>query len=568
MSFASNLKIIMQEQKLSPTDLSSLTGIGKPSLSQYLSGRHLPHHNRIVEIAEVLGVSPGQLTICNSNTECKLLPSLSHQKVTNQIHMNVSGHKIKLNIVTDGSATKAALVKFDVLLVFMFDRLGRRDDETPFIVEWFTKQGIEVWSATEGEQRFEHHVDKLTNYIRYWQASGESIKTSMRTKAGQAQTVREGHFRGGYVPYGYHLVKRGRLSKRNHELYEIEVKDEESAVVRKIFDLYVWKGYGSQRIATYLAKCGITNRKGLNFLNVTINNMLKNKSYTGVLKSGETITDIFPHLQIIDPDTFEMARELLHQRSTRGKGRTAPLNTTGSSLLSGNIFCGHCEARLVVTTNGKKYHRKDGEVTITPRTRYVCYNKTRYKELCDGQTGYTVSKLDKLIDEVVRSLFDRFEDLPKESIIEERYNAKTVEVERQLTQAEATSRTQMAEVATYEAEVIKVIRGESKLDGELLSKLHEGAKEKAAHAEQVVLELREKLKNSEDMKLSLSKHFDNMKTWADMYIECEIETKKMILSHIMQKVRVRRDYEIEIDLTVDVEQFGLLEGSRKEKASA
>ena len=25
--------------------------------------------------------------------------------------------------------------KFDILLVFMFDRLGRRDDETPFIVE-------------------------------------------------------------------------------------------------------------------------------------------------------------------------------------------------------------------------------------------------------------------------------------------------------------------------------------------------------------------------------------------------------------------------------------------------
>ena len=51
--------------------------------------------------------------------------------------------------------------KFDILLVFMFDRLGRRDDETPFIVEWFTKQGIEVWSVNEGQQRFDTHVDKL-----------------------------------------------------------------------------------------------------------------------------------------------------------------------------------------------------------------------------------------------------------------------------------------------------------------------------------------------------------------------------------------------------------------------
>ena len=68
--------------------------------------------------------------------------------------------------------------EFDILLVFMFDRLGRKDDETPFVVEWFVKQNIEVWSAMEGQQRFDSHVDKLLNYIRYWQASGESIKTS------------------------------------------------------------------------------------------------------------------------------------------------------------------------------------------------------------------------------------------------------------------------------------------------------------------------------------------------------------------------------------------------------
>ena len=71
--------------------------------------------------------------------------------------------------------------EFDILLVFMFDRLGRRDDETPFVVEWFVQNGIEVWSAMEGQQRFDTHVDKLLNYIRYWQASGESIKTSIRT---------------------------------------------------------------------------------------------------------------------------------------------------------------------------------------------------------------------------------------------------------------------------------------------------------------------------------------------------------------------------------------------------
>lgn len=35
----------------------------------------------------------------------------------------------------------AAMGKFDVLLVFMFDRLGRKEDETPFVVEWFVNNG-------------------------------------------------------------------------------------------------------------------------------------------------------------------------------------------------------------------------------------------------------------------------------------------------------------------------------------------------------------------------------------------------------------------------------------------
>ena len=111
--------------------------------------------------------------------------------------------------------------KFDILLVFMFDRLGRKDDETPFVVEWFVKNGIEVWSAMEGQQRFDTHVDKLLNYIRYWQASGESIKTSMRVKTRMEQLTQEGHYTGGGVPYGYRLEQQGRINKKNRGVYDL-----------------------------------------------------------------------------------------------------------------------------------------------------------------------------------------------------------------------------------------------------------------------------------------------------------------------------------------------------------
>ena len=43
---------------------------------------------------------------------------------------------------------------------------------------------------------------------------------------------------------------------------------------------------------------------------------------------------------------------------------------------------------------------------------------------------------------------------------------------------------------------------------------------------------------------------------ADMYGECDMATKKMILSRIMKSVKVKRDYEIEIDFAIDFEQVG------------
>lgn len=58
----------------------------------------------------------------------------------------VSGHKVraeardKLQIIKE----YARKGKFDILLVFMFDRIGRIADETPFVVEWFVRNGMHI----------------------------------------------------------------------------------------------------------------------------------------------------------------------------------------------------------------------------------------------------------------------------------------------------------------------------------------------------------------------------------------------------------------------------------------
>lgn len=61
--------------------------------------------------------------------------------------------------------------------------------------------GVDIWSIIEVQQKFESHVDKLLNYIRYLQASSGSLKTSERIKTRTAQLTHEGMYTGGPCPY-------------------------------------------------------------------------------------------------------------------------------------------------------------------------------------------------------------------------------------------------------------------------------------------------------------------------------------------------------------------------------
>lgn len=117
----------------------------------------------------------------------------------------ISGFKVSASKRDAIQELKDSALKgeYDVLLVFMFDRLGRIENETPFILEWFTEHGIEVWSVNEGQQKIETHSDKLMNYIRFWQASGESEKTAIRVRTRLQQMTAEGVYTGGPVPFGY-----------------------------------------------------------------------------------------------------------------------------------------------------------------------------------------------------------------------------------------------------------------------------------------------------------------------------------------------------------------------------
>ena len=470
----------------------------------------------------------------------------------------VSGHKVraenrdKLQIIKELAKQK----KFDILLVFMFDRIGRIADETPFVVEWFVKNGIEVWSTQEGEQRFDSHTDKLTNYIRFWQADGESEKTSIRTKTALGQLVESGGFKGGLAPYGYDLVKSGRFNKRKHELYDLVINETEAAVVRIIFDKYVHEGFGAQRIATYLNKQGYRARTGKMWHHASIRGIVCNLTYTGVLRCGESRSQELPHLQIISPELFQAAQHIRTSRANSAEQeRHIPLNTRGNSLLAGNVYCGHCGSRLSLTTNGKAYPCKEDPNRVVKRVRYVCYGKTRKQTDCDGQTGYTAHILDGIIDKLVRQIFERMKAIPKSDIVNIRYREKMEERKSLLHSVRAEYAKAVADLETLKGEVIKTIRGESTFSKELLSSLIAEAEAKCQELQENMEAAQAAYDEGKTVLASLNAQYDDIISWAEMYDTASMEAKKMIVSCLIKRVEVYRDYKLHIDFNIDFEQF-------------
>jgi len=469
----------------------------------------------------------------------------------------VSGHKVraenrdKLQIIKE----HAKQGRFDILLVFMFDRIGRIADETPFVVEWFVRNGIRVWSTQEGEQRFDNHTDKLTNYIRFWQADGESEKTSIRTKTALGQLVEAGGFKGGVAPYGYDLVKSGKLNKRKHELYQLILNEDEAVVVRLIFDKYVNEGYGAQRIATCLTKSGYRTRTGKPWHHATIRGIICNLTYTGILRSGESRSELQPNLQIISPTVFEKAQEIrLARANSADSTRSVPRKNNGHSLLSGIIYCGHCGSRLNLTTNVKTSCAAD-PYRLTTRYRYICYGK-KYKQVtCTGQTGYTTHILDGIVDKLIHQIFQRMKAVPKEELVNMRFKAKMDERKALLRTLKRDYAKAVGELELLKAEIIKSLQGQGAFPKDILVTMVNEAETRCCDLKEKLEKANADLEEGQALAGALSDQYDDIIQWSQIYDAASLETKKMVVCCLIKRIDVYRGYNIHVSFNLDFEQF-------------
>lgn len=444
--------------------------------------------------------------------------------------------------------------KFDVFLVYMFDRIGRIDDETPFVVEWLCKHGVEVWSVKEGEQRFDSHVDKLTNYIRFWQASGESEKTSMRIKSRLHQLRMDGAYTGGQTPFGYCLEQKGRMNKKGQPIPDFAIEPQEAEIVREIFHKTVNEGYGSHRLAEYLNSKGLHTHTNSPFRSITILRILRSKFYCGYI--GEETSDALQALRIIDQQTFDQAQYILSQRAEKDtEKRHIALSTKGAAMLSGNVYCAHCGGRLVTIRYQDRYTRKDGSEYRVDQVKYACYHKSRKLCECDGQSTYHADRIDEIVTQVMKQLFsvmkgapqqERFEAMIKHQMSSNRAQQKKVNHDLDKLRGRLTK---------LQAEIGTALAGESLYSPEDISKAIATVKERIATLEQQLYGLENDAFTQRRSMQMMTPAYNQFRSWAEEFEQASLDQKKMIACQLFKRIEIGRGYAISFELNMTYQQF-------------
>ena len=178
----------------------------------------------------------------------------------------------------------------------------------------------------------------------------------------------------------------------------------------------------------------------------------------------------------------------------------------------------------------------------------------RYKQTgCTGQTGYTVHILDEIIDKSVRQIFSKMRGIPKEQIITRRYEREVVERKNYLQTIQVERDKAQKDLISLKAEILACIKGESVLPKETLAEMITAQEEKLRELD-VLYDLRRNGKTAELMD-SVSKLYEELISFSDLYDSASFEAKKMIVNQLIRRVEVYRGYQLNITFNFDLTPY-------------
>ena len=273
--------------------------------------------------------------------------------------------------------------KFSRILIKNTSRFAR-NVSADMLLKTLRKNGVYVDFVDTGLST-ERDADIMVVQMLQVLDENESRDKNRKVLFGIQEGIKRGniHTHGNLYGYKYYPKPENRL----------EIRENESEVVRLIFDLYANKGMGVQRISEYLTERGILTRQGKPFSGRSLLIMLRNETYTGrgvrkkfttglifekhpVRETGRAVifeTDKVP--AIVDMATFEKAQRTLESKVQHKERRGI---YTGKTDFAGKLVCGCCGAHDF--SSGSDYIKSVGGRVRT----YACKTKRTMSRDKDG----------------------------------------------------------------------------------------------------------------------------------------------------------------------------------------
>lgn len=493
------------------------------------------------------------------------------EKAVSAYKNSVEDREVLQQILTD-----AKNKEFDVLLAYMSDRIGRQE-EYSFYVATLNQLGIEVWTIKDGQLKTEEHIDKLLNYIRFWQNEGESKKTSMRVRDNQIELVKSGKFVGGKAPFGYQLVPSGLVSNHGRLLKKLVIVEKDAEIVRKIYSLAIHQGFGYEKIAKTLNAEGIPSIATDKWKASTIASILKNPIYMGYYAINRRINhgsftrldrkdwvyseEQIPELVIINQHDWERAQEIREARKAKINNSkqisskqyeeqyNVPFSTKGKLALISLTYCGYCGKKL---KNGSYCNhwtvKATGEKKVSFTGRYVCPSK------CAERACYSQGYLEGIVLEIVESYMERLKSVDITKELQKMKKQQRAGIEKELQAIIKEKKRLKEDIETLEDKIPDAIRGDYYFSAEKLSSIIQERNQSILELQNEEKKVREKLKQTEVANSDLEKFITRIPNWKEEFQNADIPTKQMLLASLIDRIEVMDD-NIRIKFKIRLDDF-------------
>lgn len=206
--------------------------------------------------------------------------------------------------------------EYDCVFAWEISRIARRKKILFSILEYLTTREIQL-IIKEPSLRLlkdDRSIDEgaETIFTLYAQlAESEMRNKAVRFARAKKEGFSKGKYMGGKIKLGYKVSEDGYW----------EIDEEDSKLVRLIFDMYISGEYSLSELGKELKSRGYF--KGLSITNIKsgIHSLLRNPVYRGV----RTSNNIYP--QLIDDETWNKCRKKREENRTRPKAKTPHLLT-------------------------------------------------------------------------------------------------------------------------------------------------------------------------------------------------------------------------------------------------